>query len=124
VTRARVFHDGGCPLCNLEINALKAKGVQFDFVDVTAQDFDATILHTDQATAEYWLHWVDAEGRVYQGYEANLQMWRAAGYRFVRFAEHPWVAPVGRLVYVAFAKFRGPLGRAYNFVGNLLAKAK
>ena len=118
MTRARVFHDGGCPLCNLEINSLKRKGVQFDFVDVTQPGFDPSVLQVDVEDAQYWLHWVDEDGRVYQGYEANLKMWRAAGYRFVGFAEHPWVAPMGRLFYRAFARFRGPLGRV---VGKLLA---
>ena len=122
MTKARVFHDGGCPLCNIEINALKARGVSFEFVDVTDPDFDPAQLNTDRANAEYWLHWVDEEGRIYRGYEANLKMWRACGYRFVGVAEHPWVAPVGRLLYVAFAKFRGPLGRGYELVRKLLAK--
>jgi len=113
-----VYHDGACPLCNLEIQSLKRQGVEFDFVDVSQADFDPASLGVDRATAQYYLHWVDQDGRVWRGYEANLKMWRAAGYRFVGIAEHPWVAPIGRLFYGAFARFRGPLGKG---VGKLLA---
>lgn len=110
--KARVYHDGGCPLCNLEINSLKKKGVDFDFVDVTAADFDPQDLGTDQATANYWLHWVDADGRVFRGYDANLKMWEAAGQkRLAAFAAHPWIRPLGSVFYQWFAKFRHPIGR-------------
>lgn len=117
--RPVVYHDGGCPLCNLEINSLKREGVEFEFVDVSQASFDPSVLQTDRATAEYWLHWVDSDGQIYRGYDANLKMWRAAGYRFVGIAEHSWVAPIGRLFYRAFARFRGPIGQ---LVSKLLAK--
>ena len=117
--KPRVYHDGGCPICNIEIQHLKDQGHEFEFVDVSCSNFDPTELGVDLKTAQYWLHWMDSEGRIYQGYEANVMMWKAANKPWASVAGHPWVAPVGRLVYKAFARFRGPLG---NIVGKFLAK--
>lgn len=111
----KVFHDGGCPLCNLEINQLKAAGHPIEFIDVSQPDFDPAEIGTDLATARYWLHWVDDSGRVLQGYEANIAMWRATGSRrLAAVADHAWVRPVGRLVYRGFARFRHPIGRLWR----------
>ena len=113
--KAKVYHDGGCPICNLEINKLKNEGVNFEFVDVSNASFDPEPLHTDLATAQYWLHWVDENGVVFRGYDANLKMWHAAGQtRLAAFAGHPWVRPAGQLAYSVFAKLRHPLGRLFK----------
>ncbi|WP_420550863.1 thiol-disulfide oxidoreductase DCC family protein [Litorivicinus lipolyticus] len=110
-TRGTVFHDGGCPLCNIEINQLKRDGAAIDFVDVSAPGFDPAALGVDLVSARYWLHWIDQDGQVFQGYEANLKMWHATGrVRLARVAGHPWVRPLGELWYRLFARLRHPIG--------------
>ncbi|MGB0958545.1 MAG: DCC1-like thiol-disulfide oxidoreductase family protein, partial [Litorivicinus sp.] len=65
--------------------------------------------------ARYWLHWVDESGQVYQGFDANIQLWKATGSpRLAALAAHPWVRPLGELCYRGFAWARHPIGKIWK----------
>lgn len=113
----RVFFDGECPLCRREIAMIRrldrGRG-RVDLVDLAAEDFDAGDYGLDQTEIEARIHGMLPDGRVIEGVEVFVRIYRAVGWSWLAaLATWPGIRTLLDLAYVWFAKNRLRLtGRA------------
>ena len=79
-----IYHDGSCPLCCAEIEAIMAHDTKssFTLVDCSAADFDDSPYRRDGITRESMmraLHVRDAKGKWHAGVDAFELIYRAVG---------------------------------------------
>ncbi len=108
------FHDGECPICTIEINAMKKldKAGNVKWVDITQ---DKTALATagltyQQAMARMYV--IDEHQQLQSGVMGFLQVWKQLPYyrRIVPLIESvPLLLPVFEFFYSIFARYRLPL---------------
>lgn len=108
---ATVYHDGECPICNVEINAMKRidKTKRVKWVDISKDQaaLDAAGL-TYQQTMDR-IHVLDADQQMLTGIEGFLNVWSHLPYfrRVVPIIEHtPGLHWLMEKAYVLFAKYR------------------
>lgn len=113
----RVFFDADCPLCSKEIALIRrmdrGRG-RVDLVDLSADDFDATDYGLEQSTIEARIHGMYPDGRVVEGVDVFVEIYRALGWGWITApARWPGFRTLLDLAYLWFARNRLRLtGRA------------
>ncbi len=111
MSKITCFHDGECPLCNLEINAMKKldNAGQIQWVDITQ---DAGALANAGITyrqAMDKIHVLDENAQCHTGVRGFLLVWQRLTYyrvlaKIIR--RMPFLLPVMEKVYGIFARYR------------------
>ena len=78
----RCFHDGECPLCRLEIRAMRRLDTQqnIDWIDLHSGHPEMAQAGVDKSSAMAALHVVDANGTLLKGVPAFLLLWEQLPY--------------------------------------------
>ncbi|MDG1458287.1 MAG: DUF393 domain-containing protein [Pseudoprimorskyibacter sp.] len=92
-----VFHDGSCPLCEVEIGYMKRQSGadQIAFVDVSQVNVVLPDGLTRDAAMQRF-HVADMDGQIHSGAVAFMHLW-------ARFPRLKWLARLGRLPGMGFA---------------------
>lgn len=112
-----LLYDSACPFCRREVEWLQRRDRRglLRAEDIAGPDFDPARYGLTRARVHARLHGVLADGTVVEGMPAIRAAWRAAGVGWVM-APTGW--PVLRwlfdLGYLAFARYRVPLGRLFG----------
>jgi len=108
---ATVYHDGECPICNVEINQMKRldKTKRVNWVDISKDQaaLDAAGLTYHQTMDR--IHVQDANQVMQTGVKGFLAVWEHLPYfrRMVPIVERtPFLMPLMEWCYVLFAKYR------------------
>jgi len=109
--RATVYHDGECPICNIEINQMKRldKNKFVNWVDISKDQsaLDAAGLSYQQTMDR--IHVQDADQVMQTGVKGFLAVWEHLPYfrRLVPVVKHtPFLMPLMEWCYVLFARYR------------------
>ncbi|MGB3919310.1 MAG: DUF393 domain-containing protein [Thiothrix litoralis] len=113
-SKVTCFHDGECPICNLEINGMKKLDTagNIQWVDIT-KDHDALAaagFTYQQAMAR--IHVIDTQQHMQTGVRGFLAVWKQLPYyrRLAAIVERvPLLIPVMEWGYRLFAYYRLPL---------------
>lgn len=105
------FHDGDCPICNLEVNAMKKLDTagNIRWVDISknkAAMAEAGITY-QQAMAK--LQVIDEHQQLQSGVYGFIQIWKQLPYyrRLVPIVENvPLLLPLLNICYAFFARYR------------------
>ena len=108
------FHDGECPLCNIEINMMKKfdKADNIHWVDISQ---DKAALEKAGLTYKQTmdrLHVIDENQQLQSGVLGFLQVWKQLPYyrRIAPIIENvPLLLPLMEYCYRIFARYRLPL---------------
>ncbi len=108
------FHDGECPLCNIEINMMKKldKAGNIHWVDISQ---DKAALEKAGLTYKQTmdrLHVIDENQQLQSGVLGFLQVWKQLPYyrRIAPIIENvPLLLPLMECCYRIFARYRLPL---------------
>ena len=108
------FHDGECPICNIEINAMKKldKAGNINWVDISQ---DKTALAEAGLTYKQpmdRMHVIDENNQIKSGVVGFLQVWKQLPYyrRLAPLIERvPLLLPLMEFFYTIFARYRLPL---------------
>lgn len=108
--KIRVFYDAECPLCKREIALLRridrGRG-RVDFVDLAADDFEATAYGLDQQTIEERIHGMLPDGRIIEGVDVFVHIYSALGWGWLAaIARWPGIRGILDLAYLWFARNR------------------
>ena len=101
----KVYYDGDCYVCSIEINALRKKGERcgIEFVDITDKDFDNPDPYMIEMIGEF-------DGKETIGAETFRKMYETIGFkRIVWFTRLPIVKQIVDLGYHVFAHYIRPL---------------
>lgn len=108
------FHDGECPLCRIEINAMqkldKAKAVKWVDINTGKAALEAAGITYKQAMER--IHVVDEHGTMQTGVAGFIEVWkRLPYYRRLAWAVEriPFLLPLLEFCYQLFARYRLPL---------------
>ena len=111
----RVYYDGLCPLCSREIDHYRARDLAraIQWVDITAEGFDAASEGLDPARVQRYFHVRDAAGKLYVGVDAFIQIWATIPslHYLKTIASLPGAHLAMRAGYAAFARIRPWLPR-------------
>lgn len=108
------FHDGECPICNIEINAMKKLDTagNIHWVDISR---DKTALAAAGLTYKQTMdrmHVIDENKQVKSGVVGFLQVWKHLPYyRCLApvIEQVPLLLPIMEFFYTIFARYRLPL---------------
>jgi len=110
-TKLTCFHDGDCPLCRLEINAMKKldKQQQIEWIDINTHQaaLEAAGISYQQAMARLYV--VDGEQNIQTSVRAFIVLWkRLPYYRYlaVIVEKIPFLLPILEHAYRFFARHR------------------
>ena len=108
------FHDGDCPLCNLEINAMKKldKNGNIEWVDINQNQAALEKAGLTYKQAMDRLHIIDENQQIQSGVKGFMQVWKYLPYyrRLVPLLERvPFMLSVMEFCYGVFARYRLPL---------------
>ena len=109
--KAICFHDGDCPLCKIEINAMRKmdKNNAIRWVDITQDKhelIDAGITYQDAMDS---IHVIDNQQQMLMGVKGFLAVWQHLPYyrRLVPIVHHtPFLLPIMEAAYRLFARYR------------------
>lgn len=108
------FHDGECPICNVEINAMKkldkAGAIQWVDIATDKKALEAAGITYQQAMDR--MHVLDARQQMQTGVRGFLEVWKRLPYyrRVASLVEKlPFLIPVMEFGYRIFARYRLPL---------------
>jgi predicted DCC family thiol-disulfide oxidoreductase YuxK len=107
-----LFFDSACPLCNHEMQALKARDAQerLALVDIAAEGFDAAAFGYTSIELDRAMNGRFADGLRVSGLDAIQAAYEAVGLgRVYRWTRAPLVRPVMDRLYQLFAKHRNRL---------------
>jgi len=114
-SKTTVYYDGLCYLCSFEINHYKTmRGAEnIRFIDITSASFDPQKENVDPVKVHESLHVKDAEGRIYTGLDAFIQIWKKikAFNKVADIASKKSIKRVLNLLYLGFATIRPHLPR-------------
>jgi predicted DCC family thiol-disulfide oxidoreductase YuxK len=102
----QVFFDGACPLCSREMAIVRRRDRHgnLQLIDIARPDFDAPALGLDPLRLQQAMHVRGADGTLYIGVDAFLQLWLALFLRgLLQVPGMPWFA---RRLYGVFARNR------------------
>lgn len=105
----RLFYDGLCPLCRMEIEHLRKLNTagNLELQDINAQDFSERFPHIDPQAANAMLHAEYADGTMVYGVDATCAAWHAVGKgHWFAFLRWPLIKPVADFFYRIFARHR------------------
>ncbi len=100
----KVYYDGDCYVCSIEINALRKKGERcgIEFVDITDKDFDNPDPYMIEMIGEF-------DGKETIGAETFRKMYETIGFkRIVWFTRLPIVKQIVDFGYHIFAYYIRP----------------
>ena len=109
-----IFYDGLCPLCQAEIEFLKARndGKLLDFVDLSEPSFDEDKQQISCSMALERIHGRLGDGRVLVGVPVFVEAYRRAGLHALSWLlSRRWSTPPLAIAYSLFARYRRPLSR-------------
>lgn len=110
-----IFFDGLCVLCSAEIEHYrKQKGSErFEFVDITAPNFDPSAHGLDPYAVHKFMHVKDTNGRLQVGVEAFRAIWKELPrYQFLyRMTDNRIAHSIMELGYTGFVRIRPYLPR-------------
>lgn len=104
-----LLYDGACPVCNLEMDNLKARNHEglLRFVDIAAPGFDSAPYGTTVAAMHARIHAQRADGSLVIGVEVFRLAYSAVGLgRFTAPTAWPVLRPLVDLAYAIFARHR------------------
>ncbi|MGS0695175.1 thiol-disulfide oxidoreductase DCC family protein [Shewanella sp. 0m-4] len=107
--KLRIFYDSLCPLCDAEMQQIKAldKHNNIELQDLNQHNFEINFPNIDAALANRILHAELADGTLIKGLDVTYQAWAAVGKgRWVALLRTPLIKPVADLGYLFFAKHR------------------
>lgn len=121
-----ILHDGQCPICELDMNNLKARNHdgRLRFIDISAADFDPVTVGRTAAVLRAEIHAMRADGQLVSGMEVFRLAYRAVGLGWVTAASGwPVLRPFADLAYRAFAVLRPALSARFRpLFEHLLAR--
>ena len=100
----KVYYDGDCYVCSIEINTLRKKGEQcgIEFIDITDKDFGNPDPYMVEMIGEF-------QGKKTVGAETFRKMYEAIGFkRIVWFTRLPIIKQIFDLGYHIFAYYIRP----------------
>jgi predicted DCC family thiol-disulfide oxidoreductase YuxK len=104
-----LLYDGACPVCNLEMDNLKARNTagQLIFVDISVPFFDTTPYGATLAQMNGLIHAVRADGQLVVGVEVFRLAYGAVGLGHLTVATGwPVLRPAFDAAYAVFARNR------------------
>lgn len=104
-----LLYDGACPVCNLEMDNLKARNTQerLRFVDISAPFFDTTPYGKTLAELNGLIHAMRPDGSLVIGLDVLRLAYGAVGLgHFVKPTSLPMLRPVFDRAYAVFARNR------------------
>ncbi|MDE8348524.1 MAG: DUF393 domain-containing protein [Acidocella sp.] len=104
--RAKVFFDGGCPVCTREINYYRnrAGANNFEWVDVTIADENKLGVGLTRADALAKLHVQRADGTYAIGAAAFAEIWQGLP-KFRWLGKLLTISPIGFFADIGYALF-------------------
>jgi predicted DCC family thiol-disulfide oxidoreductase YuxK len=108
-----IYFDGLCQLCSREIDMFRRRVPEgtLAYVDIAADDFDATTHGVDAVAVHKTMHVRMDTGELKTGVDALIAMWEVVpGFRWLA-TVHRWklVRPLGEIGYRVFAWVRPKL---------------
>lgn len=110
-----VFYDASCPVCALEMDALRRRDGcgRLNLVDMSAAGFDAGAHGFDARDLDAVIHAVRPDGTVLRGMEVLREAYAGAGLGPLLGATRwPLLKPVFDAAYAGFARHRHAISRA------------
>jgi predicted DCC family thiol-disulfide oxidoreductase YuxK len=104
-----LLYDGACPVCNLEMDNLKARNAEglLRFVDISVPGFDASPYGASIAEMNALIHAQRADGSLVIGVEVFRLAYSAVGLgRWVAPTGWPFLKPWVDAAYAVFARHR------------------
>ena len=113
-TKVTCFHDGECPICNIEINAMKKldKAGNINWVDITHDKAALAKVGLTYKQAMDRMHIIDENQQLQSGVLGFLKVWKQLPYyrRIAPIIENvPLLLPLMEFFYRIFARYRLPL---------------
>ena len=109
-----LFYDGGCAVCALEMDHLRARcrDGRLVFVDIAAPGFDAAAHGTTRAAMDGEIHGLAADGTMLRGVEVLRRAYEAVGLGWV-LKPTGWapLRPLFDAGYRVFARHRRSISR-------------
>ena len=110
------FHDGHCPLCAIEVRAMRKldRSGRIEWVDIHSGGNELARAGISHAQAMRALHIIDTNGQTHSGVPAFLLLWETLpGYRHITalVRRSPRLLALLNRVYAAFARVRPRLGQ-------------
>ncbi|MEZ9594413.1 thiol-disulfide oxidoreductase DCC family protein [Shewanella sp. 10N.261.52.F9] len=107
--KLRIFYDSLCPLCDAEMQQIKAldHNDDIELQDLNQDDFSEKYPYIDFILANRILHGELADGTLIKGLDVTYEAWAAVGKeRYVKLLRCPLLKPAADLGYRFFAKHR------------------
>jgi predicted DCC family thiol-disulfide oxidoreductase YuxK len=103
-----VLYDGACPVCNLEMDNLKARNTQgrLKFVDISTPFFNTTPYGATLAQLNGLIHAQRPDGSLVAGVEVLRLAYSAVGLGHLKPTGWPVLKPVFDAAYAVFARNR------------------
>jgi predicted DCC family thiol-disulfide oxidoreductase YuxK len=115
VKMLKVFYDGGCVVCNHEIDFYKKRDTsnKVDWVDINAMGFDASLYGLHPMKVRERFHSITLDGEILDGVESFKTIWKVLGIfkPMIFFAETKITRKAMDLGYIVFTKIRPYLPR-------------
>jgi predicted DCC family thiol-disulfide oxidoreductase YuxK len=117
-----VFYDASCPVCRLEMHALRERDLalhaqepQLHLVDMSAPGFDPTPYGASLAQMNALIHAVQPDGSLVVGVDVFRLAYGAVGMgRWVAPVGWRWLRPAVDAAYALFAKNRYGISRFFS----------
>ena len=108
------FHDGECPICNIEINAMKKldKDGNIRWVDISKEKSALVEAGLTYKQTMDRMHVIDENQHIQSGVLGFLKVWKHLPYyrRLAPIIENvPLLLPIMEFFYRLFARYRLPL---------------
>ena len=108
------FHDGECPICNIEINAMKKLDTagNIHWVDISQDKAALAKAGLTYKQTMDRMHVIDENQQLQSGLQGFLQVWKQLPYyrRIAPIIENiPLLLPLMEICYRIFARYRLPL---------------
>lgn len=111
-----VLYDGACPLCNLEMDNLKARNTQglLKFVDISTAFFDTAPYSASLADMHKVIHAQRPDGSLVMGVEVFRLAYGAVGLGYLTApSAWPLLKPAFDAAYAVFARNRQIISKAF-----------
>ncbi|PKG56812.1 thiol-disulfide oxidoreductase DCC family protein [Shewanella sp. GutDb-MelDb] len=107
--KLRIFYDSLCPLCDAEMQHIKARdiGDDIELQDLNQSDFASKFPEIDFTVANRILHAQRPDGSIITGLDVTYEAWKVVGKeRWVSLLRCSLVKPFADKGYLFFAKHR------------------
>ena len=121
--KVTMFHDGDCPLCKFEVQAMEKLDINnsIRWVDITKEKEALDKVGISYQDAMARIHVQDENQNMLTGVRGFLVVWKHLPYyrRVVPIIERvPLLLPIMEFVYTVFAKYRLPLTGKKQLTSN------